>query len=52
MNGFEWEKLDTVRLRGKETEVELFRVVNLHLPSFQPNLVKGNLGKGNGLPMP
>lgn len=29
-NGFEWEKVDTVTLRGKETEVELFSVVDAH----------------------
>jgi hypothetical protein len=29
-NGFQWEKVDTVTLRGKETEVELFSVVNVH----------------------
>ncbi|MFL5787649.1 MAG: adenylate/guanylate cyclase domain-containing protein [Flavisolibacter sp.] len=28
MNGFQWEKIDTVLLRGKETEVELFSVIN------------------------
>lgn len=28
-NGFEWERLDTVTLRGKETEVELFSVMNV-----------------------
>lgn len=28
MNGFQWEKIDTVLLRGKEKEVELFSVVN------------------------
>lgn len=27
-NGFQWERLDTVTLRGKETEVELFSVMN------------------------
>ncbi|WP_210464785.1 adenylate/guanylate cyclase domain-containing protein [Rufibacter roseolus] len=27
MNGFHWEKLDTVILRGKESEVELFSVM-------------------------
>ena len=27
-NGFQWEKIDTVMLRGKETEVELFSVVD------------------------
>ena len=26
MNGFQWEKIDVVTLRGKETEVELFSV--------------------------
>jgi len=29
MNGFQWEKVDTVTLRGKETQVELFSVINL-----------------------
>ena len=29
-NGFQWERMDTVTLRGKETEVELFSVANLH----------------------
>jgi len=28
-NGFQWEKVDTVTLRGKETEVELFSVVGV-----------------------
>jgi len=28
MNGFQWEKIDSVLLRGKETEVELFSVIN------------------------
>jgi adenylate cyclase len=28
INGFQWEKVDTVTLRGKETEVELFSVMN------------------------
>jgi adenylate cyclase len=28
MNGFQWERIDTVTLRGKETEVELFSVMN------------------------
>ena len=28
-NGFQWEKIDTVTLRGKETEVELFSVVGV-----------------------
>jgi len=27
-NAFQWEKVDTVLLRGKETEVELFSVGN------------------------
>jgi adenylate cyclase len=26
MNGFRWERIDAVTLRGKETEVELFSV--------------------------
>jgi len=30
MNGFQWEKVDTVTLRGKETEVELFSVMSTH----------------------
>src|SRR5207302_7576423 len=30
MNGFQWERIDTVTLRGKETEVELFSVSNVH----------------------
>jgi adenylate cyclase len=29
LNGFQWERIDTVTLRGKETEVELFSVTNL-----------------------
>jgi adenylate cyclase len=29
-NGFQWERMDTVTLRGKETEVELFSVANVH----------------------
>jgi len=28
INGFEWERIDVVTLRGKETEVELFSVTN------------------------
>src|SRR6478672_940502 len=28
--GFQWERIDTVTLRGKETEVELFSVVDVH----------------------
>ena len=30
-NGFQWERIDTVTLRGKETEIELFSVI--HLPN-------------------
>jgi adenylate cyclase len=30
MDGFQWERIDAVTLRGKETEVELFSVVNVH----------------------
>jgi adenylate cyclase len=30
MNGFQWEKIDAVTLRGKETEVELFSVIDPH----------------------
>jgi adenylate cyclase len=30
MNGFQWERIDTVTLRGKETELELFSVKNMH----------------------
>ena len=29
INGFQWEKIDVVKLRGKEREVELFSVINL-----------------------
>ena len=29
-NGFQWERIDTVLLRGKETEMELFSVMNVH----------------------
>jgi len=29
LNGFEWERMDTVTLRGKEAEVELFSVSNV-----------------------
>jgi len=29
MNGFQWEKIASVKLRGKETEVELFSVMNV-----------------------
>ena len=28
IKGYKWEKIDTVTLRGKETEVELFSVIN------------------------
>jgi adenylate cyclase len=30
MDGFQWERIDAVTLRGKETAVELFSVMNLH----------------------
>jgi len=30
INGFQWERIDAVTLRGKETELELFSVVNVH----------------------
>ena len=30
INSFRWERLDTVKLRGKETEVELYSVVNIN----------------------
>ena len=30
LDGFQWERIDAVTLRGKETEVELFSVVNVH----------------------
>ena len=30
MNGFDWERISAVTLRGKETEVELFSVINTH----------------------
>jgi adenylate cyclase len=33
MNGFQWERMDAVTLRGKETEVELFSVMNVHAMS-------------------
>lgn len=32
-NGFQWERLDTIRLRGKEKEVELFSVTNISTSS-------------------
>jgi adenylate cyclase len=28
MNGFQWERIEAVTLRGKETEVELFSVID------------------------
>jgi len=30
INGFQWERIDAVTLRGKETEVEIFSVINVH----------------------
>jgi adenylate cyclase len=30
INGFQWERIDIVKLRGKEKEVELFSVINVH----------------------
>jgi adenylate cyclase len=30
INGFHWERIDAVTLRGKETEVELFSVAKAH----------------------
>lgn len=30
MNNFQWEKIDTVKLRGKNIELELFSVINIH----------------------
>lgn len=30
INGFQWERIDAVTLRGKETEVELFSVTNIN----------------------
>jgi len=30
INGFQWERIDAVTLRGKETEVELFSVTNVN----------------------
>jgi adenylate cyclase len=30
MNGFQWERIDAVTFRGKETEVELFSVMNVN----------------------
>jgi adenylate cyclase len=34
-NGFQWERIDAVTLRGKETKVELFSVMNVH-PTSSP----------------
>jgi adenylate cyclase len=34
MNGFKWERIDAVTLRGKETQVELFSVINDHSSSL------------------
>ena len=28
IDGFKWERIDAVKLRGKETQVELFSVIN------------------------
>jgi len=30
INGFQWERIDAVTLRGKETEVELYSVINVY----------------------
>ena len=35
INGFQWERMDAVTLRGKETEVELFSVAKAH-PGYSP----------------
>jgi adenylate cyclase len=37
-NGFQWERIDAVTLRGKETEVELFSVSSIHTRSSAPAL--------------
>jgi adenylate cyclase len=34
VSDFQWEKLDTVALRGKEREIELFSVNNIHPATF------------------
>jgi adenylate cyclase len=34
VGNFQWEKLDTVALRGKGTEIELFSVNNIHPATF------------------
>lgn len=31
-NGFEWERIDTVTLRGKEAEIDLYAVADVFLP--------------------
>jgi adenylate cyclase len=45
-NGYVWEKIDTVTLRGKETEVELFSVIDSHPVSSalatKPNGINAN----------
>lgn len=43
VNGFQWEKLATVTLRGKETEVELFSVNDIHSDAFILSLKKREL---------
>ncbi len=35
INGFQWERMDAVTLRGKEAEVELFSVAKVH-PGYSP----------------
>ena len=37
INGFQWERIDAVKLRGKEAEVELFSVIGTH-PGSAPAL--------------
>lgn len=39
INGFQWERIDAVTLRGKETEVELFSVINV-LPGYSAQSLK------------
>jgi adenylate cyclase len=39
-NGFLWEKMDTVKLRGKERELELFSVMNVDSSSSSLDLSK------------
>ncbi len=34
MNGFQWERIAAVTLRGKETELELFSVIDVHSKYF------------------